>query len=205
MMIVEASEFGAMLFDVYERESALDCPQLSVIEEVHEVDHPFADEILRAICYIYDAQSPLVSSFPDIALRKNYACEIAGFDPANELHQQVAGALKELDSEALSFDVPGVICAILRAQDKQLWTMIVSLDESFYEYQRILMTPSTTAEEKDLMLAVERKAKLHVACAEIVDRLKGYRREFFRGDDALQRKVRGSRFTPEAIARARRA
>lgn len=203
-MVVEAREFRGMFFDVFERESALDCPRLATVQGAEDVDGPFSDQVLRALCYIYDSSSPLARTYPDIALRKVHSCQVAGFDPDNELHQDFVAAIRDLDSEVLGFDAPALITRMLRAQDAQLWSLIVSAEESFYEYQQILITPSGAMEEKDLMLAIDRKSKLHKICRQLADDLKAYRREFFRGDEDLEASLRGSRFTPEAVAKARR-
>jgi hypothetical protein len=80
--------------------------------------------------------------------------------------------------------------------------MIVSSEQTFYEYQQKLLRPVTDADgDKNLLQATQIKSKLMQDCDDINARLESYYRRFYGDDEVLINKSEGfRRFTPEDIA-----
>ena len=79
--------------------------------------------------------------------------------------------------------------------------MIVSNEQTFYEYQQRLLEPVDAEKDKDLLQALQIKSKLMEDCNNINERLDGYYRKLFGEDENVSRSVvKRKRLTPEQIA-----
>lgn len=106
-------------------------------------------------------------------------------------------ALVDLEREPVSF----FVVEYCKAQNNRLWTMIVSNEHTFSEYQKLLLTPITEA-GNDLLKGAEIKGKLMREMEIIHNRLTAYYKEMFPDEVALQlkRKPVSESITPEKIA-----
>jgi hypothetical protein len=81
--------------------------------------------------------------------------------------------------------------------------MIVSHEQTFYEYNERLMKPvddDGDAKEKDVMATIVLKSKLVQDLKDIHSTLKEYYKEMFEDDD-LRDKVINKRISPETMSR----
>jgi hypothetical protein len=81
--------------------------------------------------------------------------------------------------------------------------MIVSHEQTFYEYNERLMKPvedDKETKEKDIMSTIVLKSKLVQDLKDIHSTLKEYYKEMF-DDDDLRDKVVNTRISPETMAR----
>lgn len=98
----------------------------------------------------------------------------------------------------------GVIVLIddfLRFVNNRIWSMIVSNEETFYEYQRKLLRNVEADRDKDLLQALQIKGKIMEDLDNINARLEKYYLKMYAGDEDLVKTItaRGS-ISPETLA-----
>ena len=161
------------------------------------------DRIVMYVVAMYDQQSPLRESFPDLEKRKDEAIRLSGFDRANT---DVINSVKTLtvtseDGMAPFDELLDAISAYLIFQSNRLWTLIVTNEQSFYEYQRRIMAEIGGDADKDALSAVTLKTKLLEAMDDIHKRLERYYNELTGGDNNLAESIsKRKRISPESIA-----
>lgn len=161
------------------------------------------DRIIMYVVAMYDQFSPLRESYPDLEKRKDAAIELSGFNRANS---DVIKSVKTLtvtseDGMAPFDELLDAISAYLIFQSNRLWTLIVTNEQSFYEYQRRIMAEIGGDADKDALSAVTLKTKLLEAMDDIHRRLDRYYHELTGGDAALAESIaKRKRISPESIA-----
>ena len=157
-----------------------------------------AENILRYILFLYDPKSPLIKDSRNIKTRKQEAARLAGFDLKKD---------SDLLDTVFSFKNKGAAeCAISFLKEhihNRTWSMIVSHEQTFYEYNERLMKPVDAegeTKEKDVMATIVLKSKLIQDLKDIHSILKEYYKEIF-DDDELRDKVINNRISPETMAR----
>ena len=143
-------------------------------------------------------KSPLKDYFPNISVRKTQAADLAGFNLETE--ENYLDNLYNLTGQYAEHFVH-CISEYLISQNNRLWSMIVSNEQTFYEYQQRLLEPVDAEKDKDLLQALQIKSKLMEDCNNINERLDGYYRKLFGEDENVSRSVvKRKRLTPEQIA-----
>lgn len=158
------------------------------------------ERLIKYAIACYDPGSPLRVDYPDFARLKEAAADLAGFDLDKDA-AYLMGVYSGEDEIALN-----TIHEFLRTYIRsRKWAMIVSNEETFWEYNKRLKQPIKAGRngDKDDMSAIEKKSKL-AADQEVFDaRIDKLYQEFFNGDkemaDVAQKKIR---MTPQQIAKA---
>lgn len=156
------------------------------------------EKVLRYAMACYDPKSPLIQDFPLWIKRKDMAAFIAGYDFDTE-REYLAGLFSGMDEEAMS-----IIHIFLRMCIRsRLWAMIVSNEDTFWEYNMRLKIPIAKAEkDKDMMSAIQAKTKLSEDQEMFHQRIERLWKEFF-GDDEEMAKAAEANFkmNPQQIAK----
>lgn len=151
------------------------------------------DKLIRYVMALYDKKSPLIKQITNLDQRKKEAALVAGYD------------LKFDDVEALfDFTDPELqllALEFLKEQNDMYWTMIVSNEQTFWEFQKALnQRIANTKDDKQWMDALNVKSKIMDECDRITERVETYYQKVF-GDGEAQAKAKQTRgFSPEAIA-----
>jgi hypothetical protein len=158
-------------------------------------------KVLRFAMACYQPNTPLKSDCPEWIKRKEAAAEIAGYDLEGDtrfLTDLFAG------TDDLSMDV---IHTFLRhCIHSRVWAMIVSNEETFWEYNQRLKRPISKAitgtGDKDEMAAIEKKSKLATDQEVFHERINRLTKEFFSGDEEVaEAAAQHFRMTPQQIAK----
>ncbi len=178
-------EFSAMRFNPFAAGGSMreKYPELSRMK----VD----DAQVRYIALLYDQGTPLRGRIADIDLRKKEAATIAGIKPVEKIGGEFLDA----------------VVHFLRVSNNRLWTMIVTNEETFYEYATRTMDPVSADDEvrdKDILQAANVKTRLLADMHDIDERLSGYYRRLTGDDDKMADAVRVKRISPESIAKSAR-
>jgi hypothetical protein len=199
MYLMDDADFSKMKFAVNKPKPTDDLlkkvPSLSLVKQFAICESNNRDKMIRYCLYMYDSGSPLISMFPDIKQRKIEAATISGFTKDED--EEIMKLYTFENSEFLK-----MVHEFLVYQNNRVWAMIVSSEQTFYEYQQKLLKPVTDADgDKNLLQATQIKSKLMEDCDSINQRLEGYYRKFYGDDEELVKKSDSfRRFTPEDIA-----
>jgi hypothetical protein len=165
------------------------------------------DKMLRYVLLMYDINSPLKNHYPELAKRKEWAASLAGYDVESE----EVKSLYTLTIECTETSEDGkekkviepheelvnMITNIIAYQNNRTWTMIVTNEQTFYEYhKRVMMEIS-----EDGLKNVQVKTSLLQAMDEIDSRLEVYYRRISGEDGALEDAItKKRRITAESLA-----
>lgn len=179
-------DFERCLFNPFEKVS----PRLKELSE--------DEKLLKYVVALYDPQSPLFKDYPELAIRKQTAALVAGYDVIidNEYLESLYACNNDEETE--------VVINFLKIVQNRIWAMIVSIEQTIWEYNLRLLSPISKGEsdkDKDLVSAVNMKSKMAEDLGIMNDRLDGYLKKFY-GDDRLEEKaeVKQLRFNPQSIA-----
>lgn len=153
-----------------------------------------ADKLLKYVMLMYDKNSPAVRFWQDVAQRKRECAVLAGYDLKSDY--------KTLESvfDFTDFNLQEITIEFLKDQNNLVWAMIVSNEQTFYEYQKTIMSEVLAFDsDKEKMSAVIIKTKLMQDSDEIVERLTGYYAKVF--GDGEEKRIATQSYTPESIAR----
>ena len=173
------------------------------------------ERLLKYILCLYDPKSPLIRDYRNnVANRKREAARLAGYDLSKDVK-----FLEDLYSFQNKIAASSAIVFLRDHIHNMLWTMIVSHEQTFYEYNERLLKPvedalsytsinkegreeetSVDVKEKDIMSTVSMKSKLIDDCKKIYNLLTEYYEKMFE-DKELREQVVVSRITPESMAR----
>jgi len=159
------------------------------------------DKMLRYVLLMYDMNSPLREYYPELEKRKQFAASMAGYDLDKD---DVTGLfdfkIKVEDEEVAHDELLNMITKYLKYQNNYMWSMIVSNEQAFYEFNKRVMIPVDGQRDKDILQAVDIKNKLMDAQDTIVQRLQKYFRELTGEDDQLEQAItKRKRLRPENI------
>jgi hypothetical protein len=154
------------------------------------------DKMIRYVILMYDSKSPIKDLYPDLEKRKDVAGALAGYEGSIE-------SLKSLTVDLGPYDeLLDMISQYLQYQNSRLWTMIVTNEQSFYEYQRRIMAEVGGDADRDALSAVTLKTKLLEAMDDIDQRLSKYYAELTGSDSTLEDSLtKRRRLSPESIAK----
>lgn len=157
------------------------------------VKRPDLDKILRYAMALYDKRSPIPRAIANIGERKREAALSAGYDL--KLDDEALSALFDFTDHELQL----IVLHFLREDNNMYWSMIVSNEQTFWEYQRALNTIVIGKDEKNKLDALKVKSVLMDDCNTITERVETYYHKVF-GDGEVKVKAKQASFTPEAMA-----
>jgi hypothetical protein len=202
MYALSDADFSKMKFPIYKTKPTDDIlkkvPAMNVVCQFGNYRSPEINKVIRYCCFMYDSGTPFTSMFPDILQRKQEVATYSGFESIDS--QIVKDIFSFTDIAFLD-----MVHAFLVYQNNRVWSMIVSSEQTFFEYQQKLLRPVTDADgDKNLLQATQIKSKLMQDCDDINQRLENYYRKFYGDDEVLADKSEGfRRYTPEDIANLR--
>lgn len=152
------------------------------------------DKLLKYVMLMYDKNSPAVQFWQDAGLRKKECAILAGYDLKTD--KAVLDGLFDF----VDRDLQEIAIEFLKDQYNLWWAMIVSNEQTFYEYQKTIMTDVVSYNtDKDKLSAIIIKTKLMEDSDKIVERLQGYYTKVF--GDGEEKRIATKSYTPESIAR----
>lgn len=201
--MIPDKDYSQMEFNpLIKRKLLTEYPKLSQI--IGERD----DKMIRYVLLMYDQNSPLRKYYPDVNKRKDFAAAIAGYDADKDISK--IENLKTLTENVTTEDGQKIvpyeellesISTYMTYQNSRLWTMIVTNEQSFYEYQRRIMAEVGGEADKDALSAITIKTKLLEAMDDIHKRLDRYYSELTGGDQDLETAIMlKKRLSPESKA-----
>ena len=164
------------------------------------------EEYARYILLMYDSDSPVAKQYSDLAKRKEQSAALAGFSLSDEKElYQLYSFVKVLEAGPLVDTEPNkklldALTSFLMYKNDRLWTMIVTNEQAFYEFQSKVMTEVTDSKDKDALGAIKIKRELLVAMDDVNERLETYYRKFSGGDKDLEETIKKKRITAESVA-----
>jgi hypothetical protein len=200
-------DFSKMMFDVSAVPQGQDLcnrfQKLGQIKEFQSYPHPDRNRVIRYVVMMYDVKSPLRDTYPDLQLRKEAALDLAGFDKnaKGDYKDEKVHLIMDMKDE----EVNALIFEYLKLQNSRTWMMIVSTEEMFLEYQKLIMEPIKKKDgekEKDILAAADIKKKLREECNAMDSDLERFYKKLS-GDDLQVEEVivKKKRSTPESIAK----
>ena len=185
-----------MSFDIFNHRSKKNLlknfPRMKLIPAFKSLKHEEADSIIAYVCYMYDMHSPLREYYADLRVRKEEAAELAKLKGKINLED-----LYDLKIE----EVSAMVNDFLVYQNERVWSMFVSNEQTFYEYQQKLLQSVEGDKDKDILQALQIKSKLMNDMDEINTRLEGYLRRMTGEDNqAIEVIQKRKMITPESIA-----
>lgn len=152
------------------------------------------DKIIKYIILMYDKNSPLVRKFTDLATRKMNAATMAGFDL--KVDDDVLQSIYDFIDPRISEMVIG----FLRFQNNLLFSMLVSNEQTFFEYQQSLLSAvMMLRNDKDKLTALAVKSKLMDDSDVIAERIEKYYKQIYMDDKAIDF-VKKKSSSPESVA-----
>lgn len=196
MVMMTEKDFSIMEFNPLNKRALLSAyPKLKGV--VGEVD----DKMLRYVLLMYDMKSPLREYYPELEKRKEFAASLAGYDMDKDDVTALFDFKVKVEGEEMTYEaLLDMIIKYLKYQNNYVWSMIVSNEQAFYEFNKRVMIPVDGQRDKDILQAVDIKNKLMDAQDVIVQRLQKYLRELTGEDDKLDQTItKRKRLRPENI------
>jgi hypothetical protein len=196
--MIDEKEFNRMEFNpTIKKTLTVAYPKLKEIVGVID------DKQLRYVLYMYDINSPLRNHYPDLFKRKEFAADLAGYDLMKDDVTTVFEFKQknEEDEYIPDEDMIKMIIKYLKYQNNWVWSMIVSNEQAFYEYNMRVMMPVDGTRDKDILQAINIKTQIMSSQDEIYQRLQKYYKDLSGGDIALDEAItKRKRLSPESIA-----
>lgn len=170
----------------------------SVYPKLKDIVGSGDDKMVRYVILMYDVSSPLRQHYPELGKRKEFAASIAGYDLMKD---NVVSLFDFKIDEEPNEELLDMIIKYLKYQNNWVWSMIVSNEQAFYEYNRRVMMPVEGNKDKDILQAISIKTQIMSSQDEIYQRLQKYYRDLSGGDDKLEEAITTrKRLRPEEIA-----
>lgn len=195
--MIGEKEYSKMEFNpIVKKSLTVVYPKLKQI--VGEAD----DRMIRYVLLMYDMHSPLREYYPEISKRKQFAASIAGFDlDKDDVTSLFDFKIKQDDEEIPYEELLNLIVKYLKYQNNYVWSMIVSNEQAFYEFNKRVMLPVDGNRDKDILQAITIKTQIMTAQDEIVQRLQKYLKQLTGEDEQLEESItKRKRIRPEDIA-----
>lgn len=196
--MIDEKEFSKMEFDpTVKKNMTVVYPKLKEI--IGQVD----DRQLRYVLLMYDVNSPMRNHYPDLHKRKEFAASMAGYDLMKEdvttlFEFKIKNDQDEYEPNEVLL---GIIVKFLKYQNNWVWSMIVSNEQAFYEYNMRVMMPVEGNKDKDILQAINIKTQIMSSQDEIYQRLQKYYKDLSGGDNELEEAItKRKRLRPEEIA-----
>jgi hypothetical protein len=217
-------DFSKLRFQVHGvphgTELLLKFPELQAYPEIATYKHADRNYVIRYVIYMYDMHSGLIQKFPELKQRKEFALELAGFerDPntgkfKSEIYKminlekiQVKVVSEEEDSKdktvTESNRIFEMVMCYIKLQNNRLWSMIVTTEQAFLEYQGLIMEPVSERGDKDTLAAANTKDKLMESCYNMNKRIDEYYKELFGDNEDLKNVVKKKPVRPETMTKS---
>lgn len=191
--MIDEREYKKMEFDpTVKKQLTVFYPKLKDIVGVGD------DRMIRYVILMYDVNSPLRKHYPELGKRKEFAASIAGYDL---MRDDVVSLFDFKINDEPYEDLIDMIMSYLKYQNNWVWTMIISNEQAFFEYNKRVMLPVEGNRDKDILQAINIKTQIMTSQDEIYQRLQKYYRELSGGDDSLEEAIIvKKRLRPEEIA-----
>tara|TARA_R100000458_G_C8268123_1_gene242980 strand:+ start:1038 stop:1634 length:597 start_codon:yes stop_codon:yes gene_type:complete len=196
MSLVEVfskEDFNKMLFNPYSIKGSVKkkYPKLKMFKTFLSSD----DKMIKYVLFMYDFNTPLKEQFPDLKIRKEEAAQMSGYDLEDD-KELLKGMFFFTNEKLLS-----MVDEYLKKQNNRIWSMIVSNEQTFFEYQTKLLSPVDGDRDKDVLQALQIKSKIMDDLNTINERLDSYYMKLYGEDETLLLKIKSDkRLTPEFIA-----
>ncbi len=171
-----------------------------------------ADQVIRYIIFLYSKDTGLVHEHPsDLQARKDQAAIDAGFERVGGRWPRDIQEVMDMQNQ----DAHNFIMAFLRKQKHNVWTEICVTEQELFEFQSLRFATiggketnangkkkSKTAEEdKDILVAAEKKEKLLKACNDRIKHLEILYEQFYGDNKDVQVAEFDEMITPEKAER----
>lgn len=191
--IFNKEDFDKMIFNPFKVKRPLKkaFPKMKMFKSFELAD----DQMIAYVLYMYDQNTPLKEQFPDLKIRKEQAAILSGYSLTKD--DKLLHDLFFFISEKLV----QMVDEFLRKQNNRIWSMIVSNEQTFFEYQTKLLSPVEGDRDKDILQALQIKSKIMDDLNTINDRLDSYYMKLYGEDQELLKVIKADkRLTPEFIA-----
>lgn len=191
--IFNKDDFNKMFFNPYGVNGSLlkKYPKLKMFKSFLSADN----KLIKYVLLMYDANTPLKEQFPDLNIRKEQAALLCGYDLIKD--ESLLSTIFFFENEK----VTKMVDEFLRKQNNRVWSMIVSNEQTFFEYQTKLLRPVDGDKDKDILQALQIKSKIMDDLNNINDRLEAYYMKLYGEDQELLKTIKADkRLTPEFIA-----
>jgi hypothetical protein len=196
MPLFNKKDFDGMRFNVFgleeENESSLKTTFLTEVQlkykeipqalkGIDSYKKPDKQKLIRYILYMYDKDSPMRIFYPDTGKRKEECAILAHYNLKRDAEQlEIVFSLRdELISEIVSNWIVW--------QSSMIWSSYMTSTQMYWEYQREMMKGIIDfKDDKQLMDAMNAKAKLLKTSDELIISIESYERRLNQGDDALK-------------------
>ena len=190
--IFNKEDFDKMIFNPYKIKSLKrKYPKLKMFTSFQKAD----ERMISYVLYMYDHNTPMKEQFPDLKVRKEQCAVLSGYDLKTD---------KEVLNDMFFFTSSKLIDMVdefLRKQSNRIWSMIVSNEQTFFEYQTKLLSPVEGDRDKDILQALQIKSKIMDDLNTINERLESYYMKLYGEDQELLKVIKADkRLTPEFIA-----
>jgi hypothetical protein len=190
------SDFKNLTFGIHKAKSGTlpsSIPDMKVLNTWWTSTRKDKDSVIRYIVLLYDKNSPLVKRFSNLDTRKREASVIAGFNPEDPSLK----AYKDFQDQEFA----DMVVEFLIYQNNYIWTMLVSNEQTFYEFQKTLLQESSMIRnDKDKINAIASKSKLMEESDKIVERINAYYKQIFVEDKIIDSAKRVAS-SPEEMAK----
>jgi len=191
--IFNKEDFNKMIFNPFKVKGSLKkkYPKMKMFSSFQSAD----DQMITYVLYMYDQNTPMKEQFPDLKIRKEQAAVLSGYNLVKD---------NEILHDMFFFQSSKVVEMVdefLRKQNNRIWSMIVSNEQTFFEYQKKLLSPVEVDRDKDILQALQIKSKIMDDLNTINDRLDSYYMKLYGEDQELLKTIKADkRLTPEFIA-----
>lgn len=190
------SDFKNLTFNIHKAKSGTlptSIPDMKVLNTWWNTNRNDKDKVIRYIVLLYDRSSPLVRRFSNLDTRKREAAMLAGFNPEDPSLK----SYKDFQDQEFA----DMVVEFLIYQNNYTWTMLVSNEQTFYEFQKTLLQESSMIRnDKDKINAIASKSKLMEESDKIVERINAYYKQIF-VDDKLVESAKRVASSPEEMAK----
>lgn len=191
--IFNKEDFNKMIFNPFSIKGSIKkkYPKLKMFKTFDSAN----DSMIKYVLYMYDQNTPLKEQFPELKIRKEQAAILSGFSLIKD-NEKLHDVFFFLSDQLID-----MVDEFLRKQNNRIWSMIVSNEQTFFEYQTKLLSPVEGDRDKDILQALQIKSKIMDDLNTINDRLDSYYMKLYGEDQELLKVIKADkRLTPEFIA-----
>ncbi len=191
--IFNKEDFNKMIFNPFSIKGSIKkkYPKLKMFKTFESAN----DSMIKYVLYMYDQNTPLKEQFPELKIRKEQAAILSGFSLIKD-NEKLHDVFFFLSDQLVD-----MVDEFLRKQNNRIWSMIVSNEQTFFEYQTKLLSPVEGDRDKDILQALQIKSKIMDDLNTINDRLDSYYMKLYGEDQELLKVIKADkRLTPEFIA-----
>jgi RNA processing factor Prp31 len=191
--IFNKEDFNKMIFNPFSIKGSIKkkYPKLKMFKTFDSAN----DSMIKYVLYMYDQNTPLKEQFPELKIRKEQAAVLSGFNLIKD-NEKLHDVFFFLSDQLVD-----MVDEFLRKQNNRIWSMIVSNEQTFFEYQTKLLSPVEGDRDKDILQALQIKSKIMDDLNTINDRLDSYYMKLYGEDQELLKVIKADkRLTPEFIA-----